>query len=1105
MLRNPLFSTVILFGAIACLSVSSSAQTSPTNVALAANGGVASASSTYGSGYPASAVNDGDIKGLNVGSGGNWADSTANTWPDWVEIDFSSSKTIYEIDVFTLQDDFNNPVTPTATLTFSIYGITAFDVQYWNGSAWTIVPNGSITGNNLVWRQFTFSPITTGKIRISVNNSLATYSRIVEVQAWQSNNSPTVALTAPANNASLTTPVDITLTATASVTGGTISKVEFFQGSTKVGESDSSPYSFVWTGVAAGSYTLTAKATESLGASATSSAVNILVTGPHGTIAGTVTRTDGVTPITQANITITQGSAVAGAATTDSNGNYSVPSLPVGTYSVQASAFGCNPAIQSGVAVSDSNTTTINLSLTIPISYAYDDLGRLVAVVDAAAGSAVYSYDAVGNLLSISRNGPGAASIINFSPASGPVGATVTINGTGFSLTPGQNAVTFNGTSAAVVSATTTQIVTTVPVGATTGGISITSPAGTASSSAAFTVTTSGSAPTITSFSPTIGVIGTAVTVTGTNFDPVAANDRPAFNVSGAAVSAASATSLSTTVPPAGSGHISVATPNGAAVSSGDFFIPPDPYGVSDVATTARIAIGGGTTVTIGTGGAIGLVLFDGTQGQRVYLSLTSVTLNGTAAVVIYNTDGTALASQNVSFNTSSFIDATALPATGTYTIMVAMQANTTGSVTLTLSSVAPDIVATLTPGVPATANITTAGQNVRFSFAGTAGQRISLLVANGTLTGNENLTIFNPDGTVYYATGVSGSGAFIDTQTLGATGTYTILFDPFAAGTGSTTLTLYNVVDITGGITIGGAGVPLLITTPGQNAQFTFSGTANQKISLLLTGITFTANTPVTIFKPDGTTLAAISAPTTPYLDATTLPVSGTYTMTIDPPGPATGNMTLTLYDATPLTGTITAGTPQTVTIMAPGQNETLTFSGTAGQRISLYVTAVSIGNTIITIYNPDGTTLAATTSGNGWLDSTALPATGTYSILVDPAGTATGSLTLTLYNFTDVTGTLTINGSSLGVTIATPGQNAQLTFSGTAGQAITIQAANNTIGLIAVKLLSPSGTLLTQGVSSNSSFNTPYTLPSAGTYTIVVDPNFIGTGSVTISVTSP
>ncbi|MGH9931365.1 MAG: RHS repeat-associated core domain-containing protein, partial [Pyrinomonadaceae bacterium] len=156
-----------------------------TNVALAANGAVASASSIYNSSYPANATNNGDRKGLNWGNGGGWNDAEPNySFPDWVQVDFNGSKSISEIDVFTIQDNYPSPAEPTETMTFSTYGLTGYDVQYWNGSAWVTVPGGSITGNNKVWRKFSFSPIATTKIRVLTNASVDGYSRLVELEAW---------------------------------------------------------------------------------------------------------------------------------------------------------------------------------------------------------------------------------------------------------------------------------------------------------------------------------------------------------------------------------------------------------------------------------------------------------------------------------------------------------------------------------------------------------------------------------------------------------------------------------------------------------------------------------------------------------------------------------------------------------------------------------------------------------------------------------------------------------------------------------------------------------------------------------------------------------
>src|SRR6185312_8733261 len=88
---------------------------------------------------------------------------------------------------------------------------------------------------------------------------------------------PTVSITSPANGATFTAPASIPITASASESGGSISKVEFFNGTTLLGTSTSSPYTFSWASVPAGSYSLTAEAFDASGTTATSSAVSVTV------------------------------------------------------------------------------------------------------------------------------------------------------------------------------------------------------------------------------------------------------------------------------------------------------------------------------------------------------------------------------------------------------------------------------------------------------------------------------------------------------------------------------------------------------------------------------------------------------------------------------------------------------------------------------------------------------------------------------------------------------------------------------------------------------------------------------------------------------------
>ena len=162
------------------------AASGPTEVnhALRTNGGVAVASSAYAAGYAAMGAIDGERSGLNWGNGGGWNDASVDAWPDTLQVNFSGTKTLSEIDIYTVQDAYASPQVPTEAMTFSLYGITDFEVQAWNGAAWVTVPGGNVTGNNRVWRKFTFPPLATNSIRVVVTRALGSWSRITEIEAY---------------------------------------------------------------------------------------------------------------------------------------------------------------------------------------------------------------------------------------------------------------------------------------------------------------------------------------------------------------------------------------------------------------------------------------------------------------------------------------------------------------------------------------------------------------------------------------------------------------------------------------------------------------------------------------------------------------------------------------------------------------------------------------------------------------------------------------------------------------------------------------------------------------------------------------------------------
>jgi hypothetical protein len=256
----------------------------------------------------------------------------------------------------------------------------------------------------------------------------------------------------------------------------------------------------------------------------------------------------------------------------------------------------------------DPNSGPVGTSLTIYGSGFTD--ATSVAFNGVAAGFTVYSDQEIGATVpagattgAISMTTPNGTeyssavftvtappppTINSLAPTSGPVGTSVDVQGTNLS---GATSVTFNGTAdTSFVVNSSSDITAYVPAGATTGPISVTTPAGTGTSSTPFTVIPP---PTITSFTPTSGPVGTSVPITGTGFTGASS---VTFNGTAASYVINSPTSISATVPTgATTGPTSVTTPGGTASSSTSFTVIPPPT-ISSFTPTSGPA---GTRVTI--------------------------------------------------------------------------------------------------------------------------------------------------------------------------------------------------------------------------------------------------------------------------------------------------------------------------------------------------------------------------------------------------------------------------------------------------------------------------------------------------------------------------
>ncbi len=187
--------------------------------------------------------------------------------------------------------------------------------------------------------------------------------------AMRVNAPPTVSLTSPANNAVFNAPASITLTAGAADADGQIAKVEFFQGTTLLATVTGAPYTYTWSGIAAGNYSLSARATDNDGAAATSAAVSVNVNAPP-----TVTLT---APANNAVISA-PASITLSAAASDADGNIAKVDFYQGTrligtatavpYSYTLASVAAGSYSYSAVATDNQGATTRSAAITVIVN-----------------------------------------------------------------------------------------------------------------------------------------------------------------------------------------------------------------------------------------------------------------------------------------------------------------------------------------------------------------------------------------------------------------------------------------------------------------------------------------------------------------------------------------------------------------------------------------------------------------------------------------------------------------------------------------------------------------------------------------------------------------
>jgi hypothetical protein len=239
-------------------------------------------SSTESATYPGSAAVDGSTTT-------RWASAFAD--PQYIYVDLGATYNVTRVKI-TWEAAYGRDYT--------------VDVSS-NTTSWT--PIRTVTGNTALVNDWTGLNGTGRYIRImgTARGTAYGYS-IYELEVYgtasNTNTPPSVSILSPTAGATYTAPATINLSATASDSDGTINNVKFYRdGSTLIGQSSStsSPYTFSWANVAVGTYSITAVATDNLGATKTSTAITITVNGTSSNCTQTSAHGDYTTEISKAS------------------------------------------------------------------------------------------------------------------------------------------------------------------------------------------------------------------------------------------------------------------------------------------------------------------------------------------------------------------------------------------------------------------------------------------------------------------------------------------------------------------------------------------------------------------------------------------------------------------------------------------------------------------------------------------------------------------------------------------------------------------------------------------------------------------------------------
>jgi len=744
-------------------------------------------------------------------------------------------------------------------------------------------------------------------------------------------------------------------------------------------------------------------------------------------------------------------------------------------------------------------------------NYVYDANGRLTAVTKGDGTSAPYTYDTLGNLLQVGGAIPaGQLALFTFTPSHGEAGTAITINGQGFSSALANDSVSFNGTVATVTSASPTQLVTSVPAGASSGPITVTVGGQVVSSTTPFVVDDTGLPPTISQIAPTLVAVGESITVTGSHLDPVTGNTTVQMGGRDVSLSSINDAQLQFVVPTtASSGHVTVQTPYGQATSSASTYVLPAGINEASVVSSGYATIDN-SPVDLNIGGAnqLGAVLFDANSGS--WLSLQTSNINTTASNINYTIygPGNELIQQGMISTSSPSIHLPQLIATGTY--LAIFQPNTAGA-QLTVNVQTDN---TLTTAVALPINMAASWQSKRLLFTANAGDNLELtayeLAVSGSSSNSVTVSVYDPSG-VYVSsqscyTSNPGSSCRLTPLWNLIPGTYTAIITPPDA---SSTISFNAIVkrDVIGPTLV--ANIPTTATLgEGDVERLTFNATAGDTVSLYLSNVnTNPAGQAMylPVFLPGAVTTTNIytvlSGSGSNTINLSNLPVSGTYTVVASIIAGTPGSAQLTLIHG--VTGTVVSGgSSQNYVAAAPGQSVGINFSANNGDNLELTLYGLTISgsssNSVsMNVYDSSSryiSSVTCSTSSPG--ASCRLPlwnlAAGNYAAVIAPSDTSS-TIGFDALLKPDVIGPMLVANTPTTINLG-EGDVERLTFNANAGDTVTLNlsgvSTTPTGQAMYVPVFLP-GSITTNNIyavfnTDSSNSLTLSNLPVSGTYTV-------------------